>query len=673
MSCYSANNKNKLQFQLMDVGNKLFHLSSSTPDILSVLMSKRSGWDEVELERIKRMRLKENQSWRNLGMEEEQNLKALIAKKLVRHPDVNVNISVVCCICEIIRMMASAPYNHEDMKEFFEVLVTSFEKQSSAAGGYRGKMTRVLEIFRKTRLPAMMLDLHVEGLVGRLFKQFLTSADSNTSDTLLEMEKLMTTIIVESGELAPDLKALIITTLDKIDSPVCWLLGKRVLLNCAAKLQPRLLDMEAKETIPSISETSSLRNDTLQEAKETILSISETSNLRNDTLQEVKETIPSISETSNLRNNTTHKIKVECLEESVDTVQTLTHREHATTDRVNLPAHHAEEGKKKVSSDDPLMPSKSVTEVTGKRKRNNEQVLPFASGNYSSMAVVCGPVLRVLPKSAYSWTREDAKKKVSSNDPPMPSKSVTEVTGKRKRNNEQVLPFASGNYSSMAVVCGSVLRFLPKFAYSRIPKSNPYPAPAGLGMLLLLDTLQGVPRKVLYSMTHVQGYKVKKINAPILEDIFKKHGDIASDCVVKTASVRESILEVVCEVVKRIQTNDVATIVSDMEQIETQVLDAEATNMKVAWLRAHLEAIQKRNAAQKKSTLIVKMKANTSLVKRAAKTDLEERRIELLTAQERFDKAEKCVKVLDIVEMKLNDNFVESEAEKDLWPEQPIL
>nr|GEZ87521.1 phospholipase-like protein [Tanacetum cinerariifolium] len=215
---------------------------------------------------------------------------------------------------------------------------------------------------------------------------------------------------------------------------------------------------------------------------------------------------------------------------------------------------------------------------------------------------------------------EDGKKKVLSDNPPMPSKSATEVKGKHKRSNKQ-----------------------------------------------------GEPRKVLYSMTHVQGYKVKKINAPILEAIFKKHGDIASDCVVKTASMREFILEVVCEVVKRIQTNDVATIVSDMEEIVMQVLDAEATNMNVAWLRAHLEAIQKRNVAQKKSTLIVKMKANTTLVKRAAKMDLEDRRMELRTAQERFDKAEKCVKVLDLVEMKLNDNFVESEAQRDSWPEQPIL
>ncbi|GJS06161.1 phospholipase-like protein [Tanacetum coccineum] len=243
-------------------------------------------------------------------------------------------------------------------QEFFEVLVTSFEKQSSGAGGYRLKMTKVLEIFRKARLPVMMLDVHVEGLVDRLFKQFLTSANSNTSATLLEMEKIMTTIIEESGELALNLKA-----------------------------EYYLYSRQGGEG------------------------------------------------------------------KGVDTVQTLTHCEQATTDRVNLQGHHTEDGKKKV--------------------------LPFASGNYSSMAVGCSSVLRVLRKSAYSWTHEDAKKKVSSDDPPMPSKSVTEVTGKRNRNNEQ----------------------------------------------------QGVPRNVLYIMKH--GYKVKKINAPILEAIFKKHGDIASDCVVK--------------------------------------------------------------------------------------------------------------------------------------------
>nr|GEZ87523.1 phospholipase-like protein [Tanacetum cinerariifolium] len=94
----------------------------------------------------------------------------------------------------------------------------------------------------------------------------LSSSDlfsSNTSATLLEMEKIMTMIIGESKELALDLEALIIATLDKIDSPVCWQLGEKVLLNCACKRYNIFIpDMEAKETIPSTSETSNLRNDT---------------------------------------------------------------------------------------------------------------------------------------------------------------------------------------------------------------------------------------------------------------------------------------------------------------------------------------------------------------------------------------------------------------------------
>lgn len=44
-------------------------------------------------------------------------IKALIAKKLLRHPDVDVNISVACSICEVFRIMGhNTPYNDEQMK-----------------------------------------------------------------------------------------------------------------------------------------------------------------------------------------------------------------------------------------------------------------------------------------------------------------------------------------------------------------------------------------------------------------------------------------------------------------------------------------------------------------------------------------------------------------------------
>ncbi|GJS22491.1 phospholipase-like protein [Tanacetum coccineum] len=186
----------------------------------------------------------------------------------------------------------------------------------------------------------------------------------------------------------------------------------------------------------------------------------------------------------------------------------------------------------------------------------------------------------------------------------------------------------------------------------------------------MLDFLeQEVPRKVLSpqsGIVSVQGYKVKNINAPILEAIFNKHGDIAADCVFNIASVIEPILEVVCDVVRNIQTHDVTTIISEVAEIESLVSAAEANKINVSWLRAHLESIHKRNNAKKNCSLLMKTKANTSLVTRAARMDLK-------STKERFEKSERCVKVLDLVEKKLHGNFLESKAEKDLWAKHPIL
>lgn len=74
----------------------------------------------------------------------------------------------------------------------------------------------------------------------------------------------------------------------------------------------------------------------------------------------------------------------------------------------------------------------------------------------------------------------------------------------------------------------------------------------------------------------VQGYMVKKNVALVLEAIFQKHGDIAAECIFKTHSARASFLEIICEIVWRIQTNDFTAQVSEMEEIESQLSVAEA-------------------------------------------------------------------------------------------------
>ncbi|KAK9069829.1 hypothetical protein SSX86_010225 [Deinandra increscens subsp. villosa] len=168
----------------------------------------------------------------------------------------------------------------------------------------------------------------------------------------------------------------------------------------------------------------------------------------------------------------------------------------------------------------------------------------------------------------------------------------------------------------------------------------------------------------------VQGYTVKQRVAPVLEAIFKKHGDIAAACVFKPASMRSSFLEIICEVVIRIQTND---NLEKTEEIEQQVLAMEAANIDVSWLRVHLEAICKRKEASKKCGLLLEMKANAILVKKAAQMDLRAQRNELAAAQKRVEQAERCVTVFRIVEKNLNDNILESKVNIDSWAREQVL
>ncbi|PWA41678.1 phospholipase-like protein [Artemisia annua] len=300
--------------------------------------------------------------------------------------------------------------------------------------------------------------------------------------------------------------------------------------------------------------------------------------------------------------------------------------------------------KVKLASDPPV-PSKSVEEWNGKRKRNKKQSL----GSCHSQS-----------------EKKHEKIKLSSFDPPMPSESVKEVNGKRKRNTEQTESVEHGEN----LVGKRIKVWWPadKKYYEGVVES--YDSSKKRHKLEAEAISVASPET---GMTCVQGYKAKNINAPILESIFKKHGDIAANCAFISSPARESVLEVVCEVVRKIRTNDETTIISAMEELQSQVSAAEAIKVNVSWLQAHLEDIHKRAEAKKKCSLLMKMTANTSLVTIAAKMDLKERRSELETAQERFEKAERCVEVLKLVKKKLNDSFLESKTEKDSWVEQPIL
>nr|GEX15919.1 RNA-directed DNA polymerase, eukaryota [Tanacetum cinerariifolium] len=143
----------------------------------------------------------------------------------------------------------------------------------------------------------------------------------------------------------------------------------------------------------------------------------------------------------------------------------------------------------------------------------------------------------------------------------------------------------------------------------------------------------------------VQGYKVKKVYEPILEAILTKHGDVASVCVFTDAAMRRSLLEAVCDIVRRIETYDVTNIMSSIKEIESQLHVAKAAKIKVSWLQDHSEAIRKSYEAEKKATMLMELQTNTILVERAARSDLKERHAKLVAAQNEFAEAEsrKCL------------------------------
>nr|GEY60837.1 hypothetical protein [Tanacetum cinerariifolium] len=212
--------------------------------------------------------------------------KAFVKIELVRHPDMNVNISVACCICEILRITApKSPYNNEQIKDFFELVVMSFEKLSSVSGGYYDKMTKVLE-------------------------------------------NIMRMIVEESEKLAIELQDLLLTSIRKDNqsgSPVCWKFGQKVLMICAAKLKP--IDRRSI-TVFDYPEIVAL-------------------NCKTTSDKGVKETIPFITETSKMIDENP-KIKFE-LPGTINMMQSKRHCRGTP------------------------MASKSVREINGKRKRNNEQ------------------------------------------------------------------------------------------------------------------------------------------------------------------------------------------------------------------------------------------------------------------------------------------------------------
>ncbi|KAL3843993.1 hypothetical protein ACJIZ3_001396 [Penstemon smallii] len=172
-------------------------------------------------------------------------LKAVVADKLLKHSDVDVKVGVSSCISEITRITApDAPYADDQMKDIFQLIVSSFENISDTSSKSHKKRANVLKTMAIVRSCLVMLDLECDQMIVEMFQHFLKGIrDYHAEHIFASMETIMTLVLEESEEISPDLINPILATLKKNNEavlPIAKNLAERVIQSCADKLRPYL-------------------------------------------------------------------------------------------------------------------------------------------------------------------------------------------------------------------------------------------------------------------------------------------------------------------------------------------------------------------------------------------------------------------------------------------------
>ncbi|XP_075112728.1 sister chromatid cohesion protein PDS5 homolog D-like isoform X2 [Nicotiana tabacum] len=170
---------------------------------------------------------------------------ALAADGLLRHPDIDVKVSVASCIGEIMRITApDQPYDDRIIQEFFELSVLAFGKLSCIDGCGYSKAVSIIEVLAKYRTCILMLDLELDALVVQMFHHFLNSIRPDHPDhVFMDVEEIMSMMIKESDGISMELLNILISSVKKENqnvSPRSYMLGERVLQISAVKLCPYL-------------------------------------------------------------------------------------------------------------------------------------------------------------------------------------------------------------------------------------------------------------------------------------------------------------------------------------------------------------------------------------------------------------------------------------------------
>ncbi|KAH0672978.1 hypothetical protein KY290_025258 [Solanum tuberosum] len=149
-------------------------------------------------------------------------MEALVADGLLRHPDIDVKVSVASCISEIMRITApDQPYDDSKFTNFFELAVLAFGKLSCLDGRCYSKVVSIIEDLAKYRTCVLIWDLELDALIIQMFQHFLNSIrPDHLYQVFMDIEEIISIIIKESEEILMQLLNIPISSVKKENQDV---------------------------------------------------------------------------------------------------------------------------------------------------------------------------------------------------------------------------------------------------------------------------------------------------------------------------------------------------------------------------------------------------------------------------------------------------------------------
>ncbi|XP_073140949.1 uncharacterized protein [Henckelia pumila] len=173
---------------------------------------------------------------------------ALISNALMGHEEVDVRITALSCISEIIRITApTEPYDEDQMKDYFKLVNTAYQKLPSLAGRAYSKAVSIIQNVSSCHTCVLMFDFQLHDTIVEMFHLFLDGIQSSHPQEIpSSMEHIMVLMIqnaVDSEKFALEAAKILLSTLKKGNenvSPCAFQLARKVYEKCANDLKDYL-------------------------------------------------------------------------------------------------------------------------------------------------------------------------------------------------------------------------------------------------------------------------------------------------------------------------------------------------------------------------------------------------------------------------------------------------